>query len=137
VLHVQALDRGFNRSGEFLYAFGNGVAVTAPADGQRTAARVPLGAVAPPGHTGVRFQYRLPGQTTWADLPVGDVTRDGSPLTAWPVPTDGSDPALSKAPGNLVWNLAATRASADGPVEVRAEFTGGARPAPRPPTPSR
>ena len=125
VLHVQALDKGFNRSGEFLYAFGNGVAVTAPLDGQRTAARVPLAAVAPPGHTGVRFQYRLPGQSTWVDLPVGDVTLGGSPLTAWPVATDGSDPALSKAPANLAWNLAGTRASTDGPVELQAQFTGG------------
>jgi hypothetical protein len=33
VLHAQALDKGFNRSGELLYAFGNGVAVTAPAAG--------------------------------------------------------------------------------------------------------
>ncbi len=125
VLHVQALDKGFNRSGEFLYAFGNGVAVTVPADGQRTAARVPLGAAAPPGHTGVRFQYRLPGQSTWVDLPVGDVTLGGSPLSAWPVATDSADPALSRAPANLAWNLAATRAGTDGPVELQAQFTGG------------
>ncbi|ELS50270.1 putative YD repeat-containing protein [Streptomyces viridochromogenes Tue57] len=50
-------------------------------------------------------------------IPVGDVTKDGQALSAWPVPlTSGKNAAL-------VWNATDT-VDPDGNIEIKADFTG-------------
>jgi RHS repeat-associated protein len=124
-LHVQAVDKAGNVSAETTYAFGAVAGVTSPTAEQVTQSAVTLGAVGPPAATAVRFQYQLPGTTTWTDIPTADVRLAGAAVAAWPVSTVVGATAAN-APANLVWSTAATLSNVDGPVTVRAVLTGGA-----------
>jgi RHS repeat-associated protein len=118
-LHVQAVDKAGNLSTEATWSFGAVAGVTSPSAGQRTQRFVTLGAVGPPAATGVRFQYQLPGTTTWTDIPTGHVTLAGSPVTSWPLATV-ADATAARAPANLVWDVRATMSNVDGPISVQA-----------------
>ncbi|MFJ4792616.1 DNRLRE domain-containing protein [Kitasatospora purpeofusca] len=118
-LQVRATDRAENKSEALSYTFQVGAGgVTAPNEATRTAARVPLAAEADGAkYTAVAFSWRRSDADTWTAVPVADVTNAGTPLAAWPVAlTAGKSPAL-------VWNAAAT-VTPDGPVQLRADFTG-------------
>ncbi|MFF3072160.1 DNRLRE domain-containing protein [Kitasatospora sp. NPDC057904] len=99
------------------YAFNaGGGAVTSPRLGDRTSRRFSLTAAGPAGSSAVKFQYRRADSDAWSDIPVGDVTSGGTPLSAWPVAmSGGTSPAL-------VWD-AATTLTDDGSVQLRGEFT--------------
>ncbi|MCX5214893.1 DNRLRE domain-containing protein [Kitasatospora sp. NBC_00240] len=118
VLQVRTTDRADNRSETLSYTFQAGAGVTAPNDGTRTAARVPLAAEADGSkYDNVTFSWRRSDADAWVPVPVGDVTIGGTALTAWPVAlTAGRSPALA-------WNATST-VNPDGTVQVRADFTG-------------
>ncbi|WP_145797188.1 DNRLRE domain-containing protein [Kitasatospora atroaurantiaca] len=118
-LQVRAVDRAENRSEPVSYAFQVGAGgVTAPNDGTRTAARVPLVAEADAArYDSVAFSWRRSDADAWTQIPAGDVTNGGTALTSWPAAlTSGKSPALT-------WNATST-VNPDGTVQVRADFTG-------------
>jgi len=118
-LQVRAVDRAENKSEPVSYAFQVGAGgVTAPNDGTRTAARVPLVAEADAAtYDNVTFSWRRSDADAWTQIPAGDVTNGGTALTSWPVAlTSGKSPALT-------WNTTST-VNPDGTVQVRADFTG-------------
>lgn len=120
-LQVRTVDRADNTSEATPYRFHAGAGgITGLTAGQRTAARLPLAAEADPSrYSAVSFAWRRSDADAWAPVPAAHVTRNGEPLTAWPVPlTDGVSPGL-------VWN-ATTTVDPGGPVQLRAEFTGSA-----------
>ncbi|CAK7288441.1 DNRLRE domain-containing protein [Streptomyces misionensis] len=118
-LQVRATDKADNKSEPVSYTFHVGPGgVTAPDDGTRTAARVPLTAEADGSkYDKVTFSWRRGDADTWMPIPAGDVSNAGQPLTSWPL-------ALSsgKSP-KLTWN-ATSSVDPDGSVQVRADFTG-------------
>ncbi|ELS56626.1 DNRLRE domain-containing protein [Streptomyces viridochromogenes] len=118
-LQVRAADKADNKSEAIEYTFHAGPGgFVQPADGERTARRLPLVAEAEAGkYTGVSFSWRRSEADGWVRIPVGDVTSGGTPLTAWPVPlTNGKN-------AQLVWNAAGT-VDPDGSVQIKADFTG-------------
>ncbi|WP_433528071.1 DNRLRE domain-containing protein [Micromonospora sp. CA-263727] len=125
-LYARTVDSGGNISdGTTAYSFGvgaDGAALLSPGEGDRPARRTKLAARGKPTYTQVTYQYRRGETDTWTNVPLGGVTRDsnGLPLTAWPVALTGG-----VAP-DLTWNVTDSFAD-DGPVEVRAAFTDGAR----------
>ncbi|MDN3263473.1 DNRLRE domain-containing protein [Streptomyces sp. CSDS2] len=118
-LRVRATDKADNKSEAVSYTFHVGPGgVTAPDDGTRTAARVPLAAEADAGkYDKVTFSWRRSDADTWTPIPAGHVMSSGQPLTSWPVALAGG-----KSPG-LAWNATST-VSPDGTVQLRADFTG-------------
>ncbi|MFJ4009641.1 RHS repeat-associated core domain-containing protein [Streptomyces sp. NPDC090026] len=89
-----------------------------PAEGERTARRLPLVAEAEAGkYNAVSFSWRRSDADPWTRIPVGDVTSGGTALGAWPVPLDNG----RNAP--LVWNATST-VDPDGTVQIKADFTG-------------
>ncbi|MFE7191481.1 DNRLRE domain-containing protein [Kitasatospora sp. NPDC057541] len=120
-LQVRAVDRAENKSEALSYTFQVGAGgVTAPNDGTRTAARLPLAAEADAAkYDKVSFSWRRSDADGWTPVPAGDVTAGGTALTAWPVAlTAGKSPALT-------WNATST-VTPDGTVQLRADFTGPA-----------
>ncbi|MFH9943384.1 DNRLRE domain-containing protein [Streptomyces murinus] len=118
-LQVRATDKADNKSEAVSYAFHVGPGgVTAPDDGTRTAARLPLTAEADAAkYDKVTFSWRRGDADTWAPIPVGDVTNAGQPVTSWPLTLSGG-----KSP-KLTWNATST-VDPDGSVQIRADFTG-------------
>ncbi|MEV0787027.1 DNRLRE domain-containing protein [Streptomyces sp. NPDC050423] len=118
-LQVRSVDKADNKSEPAEYAFHAGPGgFIQPADGERTARRVPLVAEAEAGtYDKVSFSWRRSDADAWTTIPAGHVTAGGTPLTAWPVPlTNGRNAAL-------VWNATDT-VDPDGSVQIRADFTG-------------
>ncbi|MGJ6967948.1 DNRLRE domain-containing protein [Streptosporangium sp. G11] len=119
-LSVHTIDKAGNASPVTAYTFnvGSGAAVAslaAPADGLRSAGKVPL-AVTGTAFTQARFQYRRSETDAWADLPVANVTgADGKPLTAWPVAAPNGVSGLTWDAGTLLGDAA---------VQVRALVSG-------------
>ncbi|MFD0313342.1 DNRLRE domain-containing protein [Streptomyces flavalbus] len=118
-LQVRAVDKADNKSEAVEYTFHAGPGgFVQPSDGERTARRLPLVAEADAAkYDSVSFSWRRSEADTWTKIPVGDVTSDGSALTAWPVPLAGGKNA------RLVWNAAGT-VDPDGTVQIKADFTG-------------
>ena len=128
---VQAVDRAGNPSASTTYTFGCSVNMPSPLDQAVTARSVTLDGLASPAATGVTFQYRTPGTSSWTNIPVGDVTNTntGNPISAWPVAmTAGSNPNTTVPSIPMSWNIIGTRGNADGAVDVRAAFTGSGGP---------
>ncbi|MEU5115565.1 RHS repeat-associated core domain-containing protein [Streptomyces longwoodensis] len=119
VLEVRATDKAENKSEPVSYTFHVGPGgVTAPDDGTRTAARVPLAAEADGSkYDKVSFSWRRGDADTWTPVPAGDVMSGGQALTSWPVALTGGKSA------SLTWNATST-VSPDGTVQLRADFTG-------------
>ncbi|MDN3023482.1 DNRLRE domain-containing protein [Streptomyces sp. S.PB5] len=122
-LYAKTVDSGGNVSTDATaYAFGvGGAALLTPARGDRPNSTVALTSRGGNGSTGVTYQYRRGETDTWQDVPVGDVTKsaDGSALASWPLSMSDTTPA------GLTWNITKTLTE-DGPVDVRAKFTGSA-----------
>jgi RHS repeat-associated protein len=117
-LMVRTSDRAANKSDTVNYTFNVGAgAVSAPDDGTRTPARVPLAAQGDSSkYTEVSFSWRRSAADAWMTIPAADVTNAGTAVN-WPVAlTSGKTPAL-------VWNATNT-VSPDGSVQVRAEYSG-------------
>ncbi|MER7480226.1 DNRLRE domain-containing protein [Streptomyces sp. NPDC126510] len=122
-LYAKTIDSGGNVStGTTAYAFGvGGAALLTPAQGDRPNSAVSLTSRGGSGSTGVTYQYRRGETDTWQDVPVADVTKtaDDSALAAWPLAMSDVTPA------GLTWNITRTLTE-DGPVDLRAKFTGSA-----------
>lgn len=122
-LYAKTVDSGGNVStGATEYAFGvGGAALLTPAQGDRPHSSVSLTSRGGSGSTGVTYQYRRGETDTWQDVPVSDVTKsaDASALAAWPLTMSDVTPA------SLTWDITKTL-TADGPVDLRAKFTGSA-----------
>ncbi|MEU1304066.1 RHS repeat-associated core domain-containing protein [Streptomyces shenzhenensis] len=120
-LYVRTVDKAGNHSAKATaYSFGvgsDGVALTSPGDGQRSARRVPLAAIGKSTYTNAVYEYRRGEADTWKTIPASDVTIASNGVTAtWPIPvTDGKSTAL-------VWKATDTL-SEDGPIEVRAKLS--------------
>ncbi|WP_374200181.1 DNRLRE domain-containing protein, partial [Streptomyces sp. AC555_RSS877] len=118
-LQVRSADKADNKSEalEYIFHAGSG-GFLQPAEGERTARRLPLVAEAESGkYDKVSFSWRRSEADAWVKIPVGDVTSGGTALTAWPVALT----AGKNAP--LVWNTTST-VSPDGTVQIKADFTG-------------
>ncbi|MER8032961.1 DNRLRE domain-containing protein [Streptomyces bauhiniae] len=119
ILQVRATDKADNKSEALSYTFHVGPGgVTAPDDGTRTAARLPLAAEADAAkYDKVTFSWRRGDADAWSQIPPGDVTSGGQALTSWPASL-----SAGKSP-SLTWNATST-VDPDGAVQVRADFTG-------------
>ncbi|MFC8095414.1 DNRLRE domain-containing protein [Streptomyces sp. NPDC057301] len=118
-LQVRSADKADNKSEAIEYTFHAGPGgFVQPSAGERTARRLPLVAEADGSkYDNVSFSWRRSAADAWARIPAGDVTSDGNPLTAWPVPlASGKNSAL-------VWNATDT-VDPDGTVQIKADFTG-------------
>ena len=134
-LTATALDAAGNTSAQASYTFGNGSGMVAPAEGAEASATTTLDATGPYAATTVSFQYRIDGTTTWTNIPVGDVTNNGTTLSSWPVATNQSDPShnVARAPqlsgggAALTWNVGNTISSAEATAEIQVQaiFTAG------------
>jgi RHS repeat-associated protein len=129
-LYVRSRDRAGNRSPIKQYSFLVGAgAVTAPRGGDLSTGTSSIEGIGQAGATGVTYQWRRGDADAWQDIPAADVVQAGgnTPIT-WPLASTGGG-AFAK----LNWNLAATLNAAedgpdplDGPLQLRANFTGGA-----------
>ena len=128
-LYVRSRDRAGNSSAIRSYAFNVGAgAVTAPKEGDITAAKVALSGIGQAAATGVTYQWRRADADSWVNIPAGHVTvAAGGGAVAWPLATTGNG-AFPK----VNWDVEATLAAADaqsvprdGPLQLRATFTGG------------
>ncbi|MFF3582653.1 RHS repeat-associated core domain-containing protein [Streptomyces mirabilis] len=120
-LYVRTVDQAGNHSSKATaYSFGigsDGVALTSPEAGMRSARRVPLAAVGKSSYTGAVYEYRRGEQDTWKTIPASDVTvATGGAAVTWPVPVTGGKATA------LTWKATDTLAE-DGSIEVRAKLT--------------
>ncbi|MGW2052247.1 DNRLRE domain-containing protein, partial [Streptomyces sp. NPDC001858] len=118
-LQVRSVDKADNKSEarEYVFHAGPGGFVQ-PAEGERTARRLPLVAEADASkYDKVSFSWRRSEADPWVQIPAGDVTLGGTALSAWPVALTGGKNAA------LAWN-ASTTVSPDGTVQIKADFTG-------------
>lgn len=114
-LQVRTVDKADNKSEPVSYTFHAGPGgFVQPAEGERTARRLPLVAEADGAKcNNVSFSWRRSEADAWVTIPAGDVTSGGTPLTAWPAPlVNGKNAAL-------VWNATDT-VNPDGTVQSRA-----------------
>lgn len=127
-LYVRAVDRAGNQSPIRTYAFNVGPGgLTAPRPNDIVADRTRLAARAHPATTGVTYEWRRADADAWSTIPTAHVSPTTGGTVVWPLPSGG--------PGqfpDLSWDVAATLASVDpqsvprdGPLQVRAVFTGG------------
>ncbi|MFJ6490772.1 DNRLRE domain-containing protein [Streptomyces californicus] len=118
-LQVRAVDKADNKSEAIDYTFHAGPGgFIQPSEGERTARRLPLVAEAEAAkYNAVAFSWRRSEADPWVRIPAGQVTSNGTPLTAWPVPMTGG----RNAP--LVWNATDT-VDPDGTVQLKADLTG-------------
>ncbi|WP_051716424.1 DNRLRE domain-containing protein, partial [Streptomyces bikiniensis] len=118
-LQVRAVDKADNKSEAIDYTFHAGPGgFVQPAEGERTARRLPLVAEADAAkYNQVSFSWRRSEADPWVRIPVADVTSGGAALTAWPVAmTNGKN-----AP--LVWDATNT-VDPDGTIQIKADFAG-------------
>ncbi|MEU8522214.1 DNRLRE domain-containing protein [Streptomyces sp. NPDC048577] len=118
-LQVRTADKADNKSEPVSYTFHAGPGgFVQPGSGDRTARRLPLVADADgTKYDKVSFSWRRSEADAWVQIPAGQVTSGGAPLTAWPVAMTGG----KNAP--LVWNATDT-VNPDGTVQIKADFTG-------------
>ncbi len=118
-LQVRQVDKADNKSEPIEYAFHAGPGgFVQPADGERTARRLPLVAEADgTRYDAVSYSWRRSEADPWVTIPAGHVTSGGTALPAWPVPMVNG----RNAP--LVWNATDT-VNPDGTIQIKADFTG-------------
>ncbi|MFC0004532.1 ricin-type beta-trefoil lectin domain protein [Micromonospora siamensis] len=128
-LYVRSKDRAGNTSAIKTYTFNVGSgAVTAPKEGDITAAKTAITGIGQAAATGVTYQWRRGDADAWINIPAGHVTlAAGGGAVTWPLATSGG--------GNfpkLNWDVEATLKAADaqsiprdGPLQLRGTFTGG------------
>lgn len=119
-LYVRSKDHAGNLGAITPYAFNLGTAaVSSPSGGDRTQENLTLNAQGPTTFTGVTWQYRRDDTASWTTVPAVDVKdTNQNTISGWPVAMSGG------VTPTLVWN-AANSLGTDGPIEVRASFTGG------------
>ncbi|GIF10045.1 RHS repeat-associated core domain-containing protein [Actinoplanes teichomyceticus] len=130
-LYVRSRDRAGNLSPVAAYAFTVGSTVgsmSSPASGSLSPGKVVLSGAGASTSTGVTYQWRRGETDAWTTVPAADVAQSSGAAVTWPVPSTGSGRF-----GDLTWNVENTVNAAeagpdalDGPVQVRASFTGGA-----------
>ncbi|GAA3380740.1 hypothetical protein GCM10020367_69230 [Streptomyces sannanensis] len=118
-LQVRQVDKADNKSEPIEYTFHAGPGgFVQPSEGERTARRLPLVAEADGSkYNAVSFSWRRSEADSWTQIPAGDVTSGGTPLSAWPVPMVGGRNSA------LVWNATDT-VNPDGTIQIKADFTG-------------
>jgi RHS repeat-associated protein len=129
-LYVRSRDRAGNLSPVTSHTFtvaSTVGSITSPEAGELSAGTVVLSGSGSTTSTGVSYQWRRSETDAWTTIPAAQITQSsGAPVT-WPVASTGSGsfPALN-------WNVEATVNAAeagpdalDGPLQVRASFTGG------------
>ncbi|MFD3622288.1 RHS repeat-associated core domain-containing protein [Streptomyces sp. NPDC058676] len=117
-LQVRSVDKADNKSEAIEYTFHAGPGgFLQPSANERTARRVSLVAEADTKYDKVSFSWRRSEADPWMGIPPGDVTSDGTVLTAWPVAMTGGRNAA------LVWDAAKT-VNPDGSIEIKADFSG-------------
>ncbi|MFJ7130426.1 DNRLRE domain-containing protein [Streptomyces sp. NPDC098101] len=118
-LQVRQVDKADNKSEAVEYTFHAGPGgFVQPADGERTARRLPLIAEANAAkYNAVSFSWRRSEADPWVLIPLKDVHSQGSAITAWPRPLVNGKNDL------LVWNATDT-VDPDGSVQIKADFTG-------------
>jgi RHS repeat-associated protein len=128
-LYVRTVDRAGNVSPTTSYILNVGLGgLTGPKTGDISAGKTALSVATSPVTYGVTYQWRRADTDSWATIPTGDVSiaAGGGPVVGWPLArTGGVFPKLT-------WNLDTTLNNAeagpdplDGPLQVRAVFTGG------------
>jgi RHS repeat-associated protein len=123
-LHVRAEDNAGNWGSTATFEFNVGTGgVLGPAKGDRTQQYFTLQAAAQSTATGATFQYRRGQLDSWTNIPVGDVvdTDNGNASITWPVSFFGTGHTTH----HLRWDAKSTLGSVDGPILVRATFSGG------------
>ncbi|MEV5985210.1 DNRLRE domain-containing protein [Streptomyces sp. NPDC052051] len=117
-LQVRSVDKADNKSESIEYTFHAGPGgFLQPSANERTARRVSLVAEADTKYDKVSFSWRRSEADPWVSIPPGDVTSDGTALTAWPVAVTGGRNA------RLVWDAAKT-VNPDGSIAIKADFSG-------------
>ncbi|MGQ5260991.1 DNRLRE domain-containing protein [Micromonospora sp. ZYX-F-536] len=128
-LYVRTRDRAGNQSAIKTYTFNVGSgAITAPKEGDLTAAKTAITGVGQSSATSVTYQWRRGDADAWLNIPAAHVTVSaGGGAVIWPLATSGGG-AFPK----LNWDVEATLAAADaesiprdGPLQLRGTFTGG------------
>ncbi|GAA2501588.1 hypothetical protein GCM10009858_44720 [Terrabacter carboxydivorans] len=124
-LSVQAVNTAGNPSPVTTYSFGTGVAITAPSPGTSSSKFVKLTGKASSTYGSVTWSYRRAATDAWTTVPPGDVTLNGSALSAWP--SAGTTSGSSFTSSTLVWDagttLSAGGASSATSVLLRACYT--------------
>jgi hypothetical protein len=124
-LHVRAQDKAGNWGPASHFKVQVKGAITSFEDGARTQKYLALQAVGDPVFTGATFQYRHADADAWTTIPLAASnvvdTSTSTDVTTWPVAMTAGTTQL------LRWNLPTTSGidATDGPVQVRALFTGG------------
>lgn len=127
-LYVRSVDRAGNASPVRSYQFSVGSGgLLLPRTGDLSAAKFALQTQGQAGATGVTYQWRRGDADAWTTIPTADVTvAAGGGAVTWPQASSGGG-AFAK----LNWDVAATLNNAeagpdprDGPLQVRASFTG-------------
>lgn len=127
-LYVRSRDRAGNLSAVTAYHFNVGAgAINSPVSGDLSAGAVVLDSLGKQVATGLRYEWRRGDADAWVAVPAGDVsTVEGGNTVTWPQATSGGG-AFPK----LNWDVESTVKGAedgvalDGPVQVRATFSGG------------
>lgn len=102
-----------------------GNTVDSPTAGDVTGRRLPLqGRMTTKTITGVEWEYRTPTQRHWQTIPAAAVrTARNAAVTSWPVAVTHGAQTTTLTP-DLTWDLTVTPGVVDGPVKVRARYTG-------------
>lgn len=129
-VYVRSRDRAGNLSPVTSYAFTVGStvgSVTSPGDDDLSAGNVVLAGAGATTSTGVTYQWRRAEADAWTTIPTAHVATMSGGAVSWPAATTGG----GKFP-DLNWNVESTVNAAeagpdalDGPLQVRAAFTGG------------
>ncbi|GGQ83753.1 hypothetical protein GCM10010166_62420 [Couchioplanes caeruleus subsp. azureus] len=129
-LYVRTRDRAGNLSPIKSHAFTvtNVIgAMASPATGDLSAGKVVVSSTGAATSTSVTYQWRRAETDAWKSVPAADVSKTTGGGVTWPLATTGS----GKFP-DLNWNVENTVNAAeagtdalDGPLQVRASYTGG------------
>ncbi len=119
-LAFRSIDNAGNLSSvkHFIFGWGYG-GFTKPETDFTTQKRVTTAISTKKDFDGIKLQWRHAEATTWADVPVGNVTYQstGNPVTAWPVTTTPG--SITSTFPTLIWDAATTAGGADGPLQLQ------------------
>ncbi|MEU7871931.1 RHS repeat-associated core domain-containing protein [Dactylosporangium sp. NPDC049140] len=128
-LYVRSQDRAGNQSPIKAYQFNVGYGgLTSPRAGDISAGKVSLTAAASPSAADITYQWRRADTDSWQTIPAGDVVlAAGGGAVTWPLARSGGQfPKLTWSLDTTVNNAEAGPDPLDGPLQVRALFSGGA-----------
>ncbi|WP_462187811.1 MULTISPECIES: RHS repeat domain-containing protein [unclassified Frankia] len=120
--YLRTKDKAGNLSLVVSYSFGVGTgALASPAENARVHRFVVLEGQAPSSQVSVTYRYRLGTNTStaWTDVPVADVTTEGTTTSpTWPAPRNASG-AFDRQNWNVGFTL---QGGTDGPIQLQACF---------------